>query len=59
MEGKPPVIAACHFHFRLLQILSMYELWRLLLHIFELHCAQLDEDNSIVHLFPREKRNLF
>jgi hypothetical protein len=47
----------CHFHFRIMQSLIIYELWHPLLLIFELHCAQLDEDKVIVHLFLTELRN--
>ena len=56
MEGKSAVITACHFHCRLLQRLIIYELLIPLLHIFELHAAQLDEDKGISYLFPTELR---
>jgi hypothetical protein len=60
MKGKPSVIAACHFHFRLLQSLRIYELLLLpLLHIFELNGAQIDEDKCVVDLLPTELRKIF
>jgi len=39
MEGKLPVITACHFQLRLLQSVRIYELLLPLFHIFELHGA--------------------
>jgi len=57
MEGKPPVITACHFQFRLMQSLTIYELLIPLLHIFEFHSAQLDEEKHIVYFYSTELRN--
>jgi hypothetical protein len=57
MEGNWPVITGCYFQFRLLQSLIIYEISVPLLHIFELNCAQLDEDKGIFLLFPTEVRN--
>jgi hypothetical protein len=59
MEGRPPGITAFHFHFRLLQSLIIYEPLIPLLHVCEMHGAQLDEDKRIFYLFPTELRNLF
>ena len=53
MAAKSPIIRTCHFHFRMLQSLIIYEILIPLLHIFELHGAQLNEDKIVFNYFQQ------
>jgi len=59
MDGKPPIITACHFHFQLLQSLRMYESLLPFFLIFELHGSQLDEDKSTFLLISIRTKKLY